>query len=93
LARLDLLDVLSSDYVPGSLLMAAFHLVEQAGFALPKAIATVSRSPACAVGLHDRGAIAAGLRADLVQVRLITGADGTKQPVVRAVWRCGQRVL
>jgi alpha-D-ribose 1-methylphosphonate 5-triphosphate diphosphatase len=93
LAQLDLLDVLSSDYVPGSLLMAAFRLVEEAGFALPKAIATVSRNPACAVGLHDRGAIAAGLRADLVQVRLITGADGIKQPVVRAVWRSGRRVL
>jgi alpha-D-ribose 1-methylphosphonate 5-triphosphate diphosphatase len=93
LARLDLLDALSSDYVPASLLMAAFRLVDQAQYSLPKAIAAVSRGPALAVGLHDRGAIASGLRADLVQVRLLQGLDGTQQPVVRAVWRQGERVL
>jgi alpha-D-ribose 1-methylphosphonate 5-triphosphate diphosphatase len=40
------------------------------------------------VGLEDRGAIVPGLRADLVRVRLIDG-----QPVVRAVWRTGERVV
>ncbi|MBC7416428.1 MAG: alpha-D-ribose 1-methylphosphonate 5-triphosphate diphosphatase, partial [Herminiimonas sp.] len=44
LARTDLLDVLSSDYVPASLLHAAF-LLQKEGFGLAKAIATVTRNP------------------------------------------------
>lgn len=88
LARLGLLDALSSDYVPASLLLAAFRLTEDAGFSIPQAIATVSLNPARAASLQDRGAIAPGLRADLVQVRLVG-----RQPVVRAVWREGRRVV
>ncbi|MPZ46360.1 MAG: alpha-D-ribose 1-methylphosphonate 5-triphosphate diphosphatase [Betaproteobacteria bacterium] len=92
LARAGLLDALSSDYVPASLLLAALRLADDAGFSLPQAIATVSAQPACAAGLDDRGEIAPGKRADLVQVRLVEAA-GRKQPVVRAVWREGQRVV
>jgi alpha-D-ribose 1-methylphosphonate 5-triphosphate diphosphatase len=88
LARRGLLDALSSDYVPASLLMAAFQLTGAAGFSLPQALATVSLNPARAAGLADRGEIAPGLRADLVQVRLVS-----EQPVVRAVWREGRRVV
>ncbi len=88
LARRGLLDALSSDYVPASLLMAAFRLVSDAGFSIPQAMATVSLNPAHAAGLQDRGEIAPGLRADLVQVRLVGD-----QPVVRAVWREGRRVV
>jgi alpha-D-ribose 1-methylphosphonate 5-triphosphate diphosphatase len=88
LARRGLLDSLSSDYVPASLLMAAFRLVREARFDLPRAVATVTLNPAQAAGLGDRGAIAPGLRADLVQVRLVG-----EQPVVRAVWRQGLRVV
>src|SRR5690606_34019456 len=52
----DCLDLLSSDYVPGSLLMAAFELPEKVeGIGLHDAIATVTRTPAHAAGLHDRG--------------------------------------
>ncbi|TNF54092.1 MAG: alpha-D-ribose 1-methylphosphonate 5-triphosphate diphosphatase, partial [Burkholderiales bacterium] len=39
------------------------------------------------------GEIATGLRADLVQVRVVEVADGHHHAVVRAVWREGQRVL
>lgn len=88
LAEHDLLDILSSDYVPISMIQAAFRLAEPPyGFALPKAIATVSANPARAGGLDDRGRIAPDLRADLIQVRLVEG-----MPVVRAVWREGRRV-
>jgi alpha-D-ribose 1-methylphosphonate 5-triphosphate diphosphatase len=87
-ARAGVLDVLSSDYVPSSLMLAAFKLVPEAGFSIPQAVATVSRNPAQALGLLDRGEIAPGLRADLVQVRLVGD-----QPVVRAVWREGRRVV
>lgn len=87
LARLGLLDSLSSDYVPASLLHSAFLLHRDAGFSIAEAAATVTRNPARSVGLDDRGEIAPGKRADLVQVRLIDG-----HPVVMAVWREGVRV-
>ncbi|MDR5829482.1 alpha-D-ribose 1-methylphosphonate 5-triphosphate diphosphatase [Caballeronia sp. LP006] len=87
LAREGLLDILSSDYVPSSLLIAVFDLVEKAGWTLPRAVATVSWAPAHAAGLADRGAIVTGLRADFVRVAL---ADGL--PVPRETYRNGQRV-
>jgi alpha-D-ribose 1-methylphosphonate 5-triphosphate diphosphatase len=93
LARLGLLDMLSSDYVPGSLLTAALRLVDDGHMSLPQAVATVTRNPARAVGLHDRGELAVGQRADLVQVRVVEVADGHHHAVVRAVWRQGRRVL
>jgi alpha-D-ribose 1-methylphosphonate 5-triphosphate diphosphatase len=87
LAKAGLLDVLSSDYVPSSLMMAVFHLVREAGWSLPRAIATVSAAPARAVGLEDRGAIAPGLRADIVRVRLCEAL-----PVPHATYMAGARV-
>ncbi|MBI1892023.1 MAG: alpha-D-ribose 1-methylphosphonate 5-triphosphate diphosphatase [Burkholderiales bacterium] len=86
LARNGLLDVLSSDYVPSSLLHAAF-LLQKVGYSLPEAIATVSRAPACMVGLNDRGEIAAGLRADFLRVRIVGGI-----PVVLETWKAGRRI-
>jgi len=87
-ARAGHLDILSSDYVPASLMASAFALAEgEDALPLPQAVATVTTNPARAVGLDDRGAIEPGLRADLVRVSLIDGL-----PVVRAVWRAGVRV-
>jgi alpha-D-ribose 1-methylphosphonate 5-triphosphate diphosphatase len=93
LARLGLLDILSSDYVPGSMLSAAMRLVQDSIMTLPQAVATVTRTPALATGMHDRGALQSGLRADLIQVRVVKLPDGSQQAVVRAVWREGRRVL
>lgn len=93
LARLGLLDILSSDYVPGSLLTAVMRLVHDGILSLPQAVATVTANPARAVRLNDRGELAPGLRADLVQVRQVTLPDGSLHAVVRAVWREGRRVL
>jgi len=88
LAEAGMLDVLSSDYFPFSLLHATFLMAGHVeGMTLPAAVGLVSLNPAEAVGLHDRGAITPGRRADLVQVRL----DGDL-PIVRAVWRQGRRV-
>lgn len=81
LARLGLLDILSSDYVPASLLQSAFLLRDRIGWSLPRAVATVTRNPAHAVGLRDRGEIAIGQRADFIRVREMGG-----MPVVRATW-------
>ena len=93
LAQLGLMDILSSDYVPGSLLSAVVRLTETAGMTLPQAVALVSRNPAKSIGLNDRGSIAPEMRADLVQMRITTLADGRQQPIVRAVWRGGVRVV
>ncbi|NDZ13535.1 phosphonate metabolism protein PhnM [Variovorax sp. WS11] len=93
LARHRLLDILSSDYVPSSLLGAVMRLVADDIFTLPQAVATVTRAPAKATGLSDRGAIEPGLRADLVRVRMTELPDGSRHAVVRGVWREGRRVL
>jgi alpha-D-ribose 1-methylphosphonate 5-triphosphate diphosphatase len=87
LAQANLLDGLSSDYVPASLLHAAFLLRDQADWPMAKAIASVSGNPARMVGLHDRGDIQPGLRADLIRVRELQ-----QLPHVLAVWRTGERV-
>ncbi len=88
LAEAGQLDILSSDYVPFSLMVAVFALPELVpAISLPQAVRLVSRAPAEAVGLEDRGAIRPGLRADLVRVRAGGGV-----PVVRSVWREGVRV-
>lgn len=88
LADAGVLDVLSSDYVPISLIHAPFLLAGgDGGMDLPQAIRLVTSTPARAVGLDDRGRIAPGLRADLVRVR-----DRGDVPVVRAVWREGRRI-
>ena len=89
LAGHGILDVLSSDYVPLSLIHAPFLMSEgEEGIELPQAIAMVTATPARTVGLTDRGAIREGLRADLVRVRHAGGV-----PVVRSVWREGRRVV
>ncbi len=81
-------DALASDYVPASLVEAAFVAAARPGWDLPRAIALISAAPAAMVGLRDRGRLAMGLRADLVRVRVHEGA-----PVVRQVWRAGERVI
>lgn len=83
------LDIVSSDYVPGSLLTSAFLLPAQVpGISLSDAVAMVSVNPAEAIGLDDRGALEPGRRGDMIRVSLV---DDT--PVVRSVWREGQRVM
>jgi len=102
LAQEGLLDILSSDYYPASLLQAAFTLGDQleqkrgqlgdngqvAGAGLAKAVTTVSLAPARSAGLNDRGEIRVGLRADLIHARAV----GTL-PVIQQVWRQAKRVF
>lgn len=88
LAREGLLDILSSDYIPSSLLMAALQLPRHVpAIDLAAAIRTVTKAPAEAVGLADRGEIALGKRADLIRVHVAHDV-----PAVRSVWREGRRV-
>lgn len=88
LVRHGLVTALASDYVPSSLLEAAFYCVRQGTLPLPEAIGLVTDGPARIAGLEDRGRIEAGRRADLVQVRVYEGL-----PVIRRVWVGGQRVI
>lgn len=76
------------DYAPVSLLHAAFLLSDTIDMKLPEAVAKVTRNPAQALGLDDRGEILAGKRADLVRARV-----SETVPVVREVWRAGERVV
>lgn len=88
LAEEGYLDVISSDYVPHSLLHGALLLAETIeDISLAQAIRFISKIPADSVGLTDRGEIAPGKRADLVQVQA-----SRHHPVVRSVWREGRRV-
>ncbi|MCE8520585.1 alpha-D-ribose 1-methylphosphonate 5-triphosphate diphosphatase [Ruegeria pomeroyi] len=86
LAERGLLDILSSDYVPSALLLSAVRLGEFWGD-LARGLATVTRAPARAVGLDDRGEIAPGLRADLIRFRMREGV-----PALQSVWSQGRRV-
>ena len=88
LARAGVLDIMSSDYVPSSLLIAALRLPAEAGnFDLPAAIRTVSKTPAEVIGLTDRGEISVGKRADLIRVR-----QAGRAMAVCSVWCGGNRV-
>ncbi|MFC7053868.1 alpha-D-ribose 1-methylphosphonate 5-triphosphate diphosphatase [Hansschlegelia quercus] len=89
LAREGVLDCLSSDYVPASLLQAVKTLTTVAGLALERAFALVTARPAAMLGMDDRGRLAAGLRADLVRVRFL--GDGT--PIVRGLTVAGRSAL
>lgn len=88
LAEKDLLDGLSSDYVPASLLQAVLKLHDSHGIALPAAMAKVTWKVADILGLRDRGHLKPGLRADLVRFRQL-GAT----PVVETVWAQGRRAF
>jgi len=86
------LDILSSDYIPSSLMQAVFMLsTDLELLSLSDAVALVSKNPASKMKLRDRGSIGIGLRADLVQVAHDPDLGCT--PFVKSVWRAGQRVL
>ena len=88
LAREGVLDILSSDYVPFSLLYGATVLEQHCeNISLPQAIAMVTQNPAKQVGLSDRGEIAVGKRADLVRYQM-----DDEVPAIREVWRGGERI-
>lgn len=86
LARCDRLDILSSDYVPAGLLIAAVQLGDEWGD-LPRGMATVTSSPARSVGLNDRGCLKPDLRADMMRFEIVEGV-----PVLKTVWAAGHQV-
>jgi alpha-D-ribose 1-methylphosphonate 5-triphosphate diphosphatase len=66
LAEAGICTVLTSDYYYPAMLRAAFTLVTRGALDMPAAWALISRNPALAGGLPDRGAIAEGLRGDVI---------------------------
>ena len=83
-----LLHALCSDYVPMSMIKAAFQLTEAPfAWSLPRAMDVVAGAPARMCGLSDRGELRSGLRADFVRVRVLSD-----WPTPVEVWREGIRV-
>ncbi|TWF59220.1 alpha-D-ribose 1-methylphosphonate 5-triphosphate diphosphatase [Neorhizobium alkalisoli] len=84
------LDILASDYHPSAILPAVIALGDmitaRGESGLANAVALATANPAKALGLDDRGAIAEGLRADLVI------AERGKMPRMRATLRGGKMV-
>ena len=88
LATAGILDGLSSDYVPSSLLQAVVKLDREHGIAPPAAIGMVSWRIADMVGLVDRGRLRPGLRADILRFRVLG-----ETPVVTGLWSAGRKVM
>lgn len=86
LAEFNLLDIVSSDYVPSALLLSAWRLAALWDD-LPRAMRTVTQTPARAAGLADRGALEIGLRGDLLRI-----ANLGDTPLLRGVWSHGRQV-
>ena len=86
LAQADLLDIVSSDYVPSALLSAALMLGDIWGD-IARGVKTVTAAPAEATGLFDRGRIALDARADMIRVTRVAGANA-----LRGTWVQGTRV-
>ena len=87
LARAGVLNALSSDYVPSSLLQAPFIISTKLDLPLYETMKLVTSNPAHMVKLSDRGSIAVSKRADLIQVRYCHDT-----PIVRRTFVNGRRV-
>jgi alpha-D-ribose 1-methylphosphonate 5-triphosphate diphosphatase len=83
----NLLDGFSSDYMPISLLHAAFQLHTQVGMALHRAIKMVTSNIAQMVNLNDRGSLEKGKISDIVRVKIVDNL-----PVVKAIWKNGNLI-
>ncbi len=90
LVELDLVDLISSDYVPHSLLQSVFVMAEATGKPIYETVKPVTINSAIAIQLEgDRGSLEVGKRADLLTVRY----DCENQvPQLTQVIRGGRRV-
>ena len=88
LVERDLADIISSDYVPQSLVQAMFLIVEQVNIPLHRAMRLFTLNPAKAIGLDcDRGSLEVGKRADMITLH----HDGVV-PRLTSVVRQGYRI-
>jgi alpha-D-ribose 1-methylphosphonate 5-triphosphate diphosphatase len=84
--RAGAVDVLATDYHPASPVLAAFKLANTQELELHEAVKLISENAAKSVGLHDRGRLEPGLRAD------ITLVEDLSVPRVRATFREGRAI-
>ncbi|MEO0434128.1 MAG: phosphonate metabolism protein PhnM [Cyanobacteria bacterium J06656_5] len=88
LVKQDLADIISSDYVPQSLVQAMFLIVEAVNVPLHQAMRLFTLNPAKAIGLDcDRGSLEVGKRADMITLH----HDGVV-PRLTSVVRQGIRI-
>ena len=88
LVELGLVDIISSDYVPRSLLQSVFIISQQANKPLYEAIKLVTLNPAKAINLDSKiGTLEVGKRADFLTVH----NDGIV-PRILEIYKNGQRV-
>ena len=86
LAMADLLDIVSSDYVPSALLSSAL-LLGDLWDDVARGVRSVTLAPAAAAGLADRGQLTIGSRGDVIRIARVAGAAA-----VRGTWVSGNRV-
>jgi alpha-D-ribose 1-methylphosphonate 5-triphosphate diphosphatase len=84
--RAGAVDVLATDYHPASPVLAAFKLANTQELELHEAVKLISENAAKSVGLHDRGRLEVGLRAD------VTLVEDLSVPRVRATFREGRAI-
>ena len=88
LIELDLVDIISSDYVPRSLLQSAFIISQTAKKPLYEVIKYITLYPAKAINLDNCiGSLEVGKKADFITVH----NDGVV-PMIGSVYKQGQRV-
>lgn len=85
-----LCDVLVSDYHYPCLSAAAWRLVDDGLLDLPRAWAMISSNPAAVMGLHDRGRLDPGCRADLLIVNAKTRTIEATISGGRLAWLAGE---
>lgn len=85
LAAMGILDILSSDYYPSSLVDAVFTLAQRQDNALNlvDAAKMISKTPAEVLHLNDRGELAVGKRADLAIVTMHNDAPRVEHTYVQ----------
>lgn len=87
-----LVHILSSDYVPQSLLQALFLIPQLTGKPLYESVVLATLNPAKAIGLeNDRGSLELGKKADFITVKS-DSLDPGKTPRLTAVYRNGHRI-
>lgn len=88
LVEKNLVDIISSDYVPRSLLQSVFLVAKHTGKPIYEAMGVATSNPAKAIEPYgDRGSLDAGKRADFITVR-----DNGIVPQLTSVFSQGNRV-